>query len=66
MMRSDICCARSTSFAWHPRVGARDIVGEVEGLLLGIVDGDAVGEKVGLVVGNAVGWNDVVGALEGR
>ena len=55
MMISDICCARSTSFAWHPRVGARDIVGEAEGLSLGLDDGDPVGDTVGLVVGAAVG-----------
>ena len=62
IMRSDICCALSTSFAWHPRVGAEDVVGEAEGLLLGVADGDVVGDNVGLVVGNGVGWNDVVGA----
>lgn len=55
MIISDICCARSTSFAWHPRVGARDIVGEAEGLLLGLEDGVPVGDTVGLVVDAAVG-----------
>ena len=62
IMRSDICCALPTSFPRHPRVGAKDIVGEAEGLRVGVADGDEVGNNVGLVVGDVVGWNDVVGA----